>query len=506
LQETEKGKLFINSLIEFLPAMTAGYGLLVGDSEYWKKAKDANMARIFMFAFLNLNFTAVKEYMSADYALEFLWYTKMSSSDMVTVWPKLFEVSQFKGLGKITLSKIEARGNDQDRKRFIRMRYHQRLHKKLTGNDVRHGFHLTFVPFRSISLICKQPLMLKKAAMTQGPVYKNMSCLLQAGYGGSRSLGFSENVLANLKAIAKLESLLIGHHFTVSSLYIRYTKEFLADRFFVLSQDFHTLPLEVQGILLSEARLDRDTPASNIRRLQKSINVFRNASKQAFTATELESANKLDWFVLDVVCPGSSGRYVLLQYNQPPEQLSSKDGTRDIIPGDQYYQALWGPDKSSPNNNQYVGIVNIDVVCTALHAELLIIPTVDASDVSQRSAILKVKGSKYRGIAVIWWDPESKLVKLQEMFPGDDTLCQVTIPQHLIFDYCPKKYGLEHRMIIVRSRDRDDLPTLEEAAQMLAMKDRQLHDLKDQEYPGDWSMIVVRPKCLASLEYTPESS
>jgi hypothetical protein len=505
LHNPDDGKLFANSLIEFLPAMTVGYGLLVGDSNYWKKAKDAKMARIFMFAFLNLNVTGLEEYMIADNALDFLRHAEMSSNDMVNVWPKLFDASQYKGLGKIALSKEEAELGGQGRKRIIQMKRRKQPYKKLTGNDDSHGFQLTTVPFRSISLICKQPLMLKKAAMTEGPVYKNMSCLLQANDPVSRGEDFRENVLADLKEIAKLESLIASEGFTVSSLFIRHTKEFLIDRSFVLSQDFHALPLRVQNMLLTETRPDgmqpdEDTPTSIIASLQPCLDFFRNACRQDFTATELESANKLNWLVLDIVCPGSKNKHVLLQYSEHTEPLHSKNETKNTTPKHQYYQALWGANKQSPNNYQYVGIAHIDAVDTRLYVELLIVPAIDTTDASQRKAVLKVKSYSGLNMAVIWWDPKSKLVRLQKLFL-DNTVCQVTIPQHLILDDCPQEYGLEHRMIVVLSTAY--LPTLEEAAQMLTMKDRQLHDLKDPKYYEYWTIVTVKPKRLANLEYVP---
>jgi hypothetical protein len=347
--------------------------------------------------------------------------------------------------------------------------------------------------------------MLKKATMTEGSVYKNMSCLFQAYDPASRVPGFCENVLADLKEITKLESSIGGEDFTVSFLFIRHTKRFLFDRSFVLCQDFHALPPKVQQRLLTETKPrsvqpDEDTPTSIIASVQPRLGIIRNACKQGFTATELDLANKLDWFVLDVVCPSHRYRDVLLQNNQHPEQLPNKDGTKDILPENQCYQALWGANKSSPNNCQYVGIAYIERLDTSLSAELLIVPTIDTTDRSQRKAVLKVKGPGYSSMAIIWWDPKSKLVNLRKL-SFDNSMCQVTIPQHLILDYCPQEYGLEHRMIVVLSSY--ELPTPEEAARMLTMKDRQLHDLKDQTCFGEWSIIAIKPKCLANLEYAP---
>jgi hypothetical protein len=508
LCNTESGNLFINSLIELLPAMTVGYGLLVGNVFCWKNPGDAKMARVFMFAFLNLDFVGLEDYMSAEHALEFLCHTQLLSSDMVKVWLKLFDVNQYKGLGEIALSEEEARLGDQDRERIVHRKRRQQLHKRLTGMDVSYGSHLTRVPFRSLSLICKQPLMLKKAAMIQGPVYRNMSCLLQAGDTYSRNDAFHENVLADLKEIAKLESLMPGEYFTVSSLYICHTKEFLTNRSFILSQDFHALPLKLQAILLTETRPDgvqpvQDTPTSIVASVQDFLDFFRNAYKREFTSTELESANESDWFALDVVHPGHRDNIVPLQYCEHPESLSNQCGTQTILSKRQCYQTLWGANMGSPNNRQYVSIAHIDNSTTGLCAELLMIPTVDASDSNQKKATLKIKGSIWIGLgmAAVWWDPKSKLVRLQKM-SFDKTVCQMNIPRHLILDDCPQVYGLEHRMIVVLSRTYV-LPTLEEAAQMLTMKERQLHDLKDQEYFGDWTIIAVKPKCLANLEYAP---
>jgi hypothetical protein len=506
LHDTEDGWLFINSLIDFLPAMTVGYGLLVGDFKYWKNAQDAKMARIFMFAFLNLDFAAVEEYVSADNALELLNNEgKLLNKDKW--WPKLFDASQYEDLGKVVLSKREAKGSNKKRKRIVRMKRRQQLYNKLTGMNVTYGSKLTTIPFRSLSLICKQPLMLKKIAMTQGQVYRNMSCLLQAGDPDSRANSLRENILVDLIEIAKSEGLMSEECFTVSSLYIRHTKEFLPDRSFVLCQDFHALPLKLQNTLLSETRPsgiqpDEDTPTSIIASVQNFLDFFQNACKQVFTATELESADKLDWFVLDVVCPGGRYDYVLLQGSQYPGPLPSQDESTNIPPRDQYHQVLWGANKSLPNNRQYAGIAHIDKLATTPRAELLIIPTDDANDMSQTSAILIVQSYSTLNIATIWWDPKYKLVRLQKM-SLDNTVCQVTIPQHLILDDCTQEYGLEHRMIIVLSEY--SLPTLEEAAQMLTMKDRQLHDLKDQEYYSQrWSIITVKPKCLAKQEYAPD--